>query len=255
MFWNPAGLARQEPESPADLSLGYGQLLEGTYAGTAAFSKAAGKLGVFAAGLTYFAQSPQTGYTAQGDVDGSFSPSDTAFAFGYGRRLPRALVGGGVKIVRSSLAEQTGTTAALDFGAQFERVGRIGQGDLDAGVFVSNLGAPMKLGAVTAPLPFKAQGGALWRASPLVDFGLDVHFPVDADPFVSLGVEAHYRQPGWKGAFRLGFDQSRTRGVEGGLIGVSAGAGLDLKRFRVDYAWVPYGDLGMTNRISLAFRF
>lgn len=255
MFWNPAGLARLEPESPADLSLGYGHLLEGTYAGSAAFAKPVGKYGTFAAGLVYFAQSPQTGYTAQGDVDGSFSPSDMAFSLGWGRRVGRPLVGGSLRIVRSTLAEQSGTTAAFDFGAQFERAGQIGEGVLDAGVWFSNLGAPLKLGSTSAPLPFKLQGGGLWHASPVVNFGLDVHMPVDDDPYVSMGIEGVYRQPGWKGALRAGFDQSHTRGVDGGMAGVTAGAGLDLKSLRVDYAWAPFGDLGMTNRVSLAFRF
>ena len=63
--------------------------------------------------------------------------------------------------------------------------------------------------------------------------------------------------PGKKdtGSLRFGFDQNNTRNIEG-LAGLTAGAGLDLKqRVRVDYAWVPFGDLGMMNRVSIALRF
>ena len=39
------------------------------------------------------------------------------------------------------------------------------------------------------------------------------------------------------------------------LARLSAGGGLDLGNFRLAYAWVSFGDLGMQNRFTLAFRF
>jgi hypothetical protein len=40
-----------------------------------------------------------------------------------------------------------------------------------------------------------------------------------------------------------------------GFTGFSAGAGFDFSALRLDYAWVPFGDLGTVNRITIAFRF
>jgi hypothetical protein len=61
------------------------------------------------------------------------------------------------------------------------------------------------------------------------------------------------RAPGL-GFIRVGYDQSHGRKVDG-LTGLTAGGGVELKGFRLDYAWVPFGTLGTTNRFSLAFRF
>jgi hypothetical protein len=83
---------------------------------------------------------------------------------------------------------------------------------------------------------------------------LDLNLPVDGDPYVSYGLEAILRQKFWTGALRVGFNQSRGRGIDG-ISGLTAGAGFDLDTFRFDYAWIPFGDLGMTNKVSLAFRF
>ena len=123
-----------------------------------------------------------------------------------------------------------------------------------------HLGPPIKLGAVADPLPARIRAGALWRVSPTFDAGFDFVCPVDQDPFISVGVEA--RLPAarvgstrpWTASVRAGFDENRTRGVEG-FSGVSAGGGLDFSTMRFDYAWVPFGDLGTVNRITMAFRF
>jgi hypothetical protein len=71
-----------------------------------------------------------------------------------------------------------------------------------------------------------------------------------------LGVEATYRfdQQKRSASLRLGYDQSHSRELDG-VAGMTAGGGLDLGGFRLDYAWVPYGELGMQNRFTLAFRF
>ncbi|MDD5304698.1 MAG: hypothetical protein PHS14_16510, partial [Elusimicrobia bacterium] len=58
----------------------------------------------------------------------------------------------------------------------------------------------------------------------------------------------------WVISIRSGYDQNRTRGLDG-FTGLSAGAGFDFSALRLDYAWIPFGDLGSVNRITIAFRF
>ena len=157
-------------------------------------------------------------------------------------------------MIRSSIAEASGTTLAVDLGVQSQHVTDMGEGPLDIGVSAANLGAPLKVGSVSSPLPFSMRGGALWHASPRFNFLLDLVLPVEQELYVALGGEALLKQPHWTAALRLGFNQSRTRSIEG-LAGVTAGLGLDLKRIRLDYAWAGYGDLGMMNRVTLALRF
>jgi hypothetical protein len=60
--------------------------------------------------------------------------------------------------------------------------------------------------------------------------------------------------PDFAAALRGGY---RTVGQEklGGLSGLSAGAGITWRQFSLDFAWVPYGDLGETFRYSLLVKF
>ncbi|MDD5657046.1 MAG: hypothetical protein PHF00_07315 [Elusimicrobia bacterium] len=120
----------------------------------------------------------------------------------------------------------------------------------------ANLGPSIKLGGYSAPLPFRFTAGMLWHTSPVFDSGLDVNLPSDGDPYVSFGIEGHmsFDRERRQGFVRLGYNQKNGRDVDG-LAGLTASAGLDLSAFRLDYAWAPIGDLGMHNRVTLAFRF
>ena len=40
-----------------------------------------------------------------------------------------------------------------------------------------------------------------------------------------------------------------------GLTGLSVGLGLQIQNLGIDYAYLPYGDLGTTHRISLNYAF
>ncbi len=260
-FLNPAALSRLEAESPSEVAVEYGALLESAYSGSAAYARPLGRDAAFGAGLVYASQGAQTAYNGVGDSTGKFTPTDLAIGAWYSRRLlgPVSL-GGGLKIIRSSLDDRSGTTFAADFGVLAKHVFDLGDNPVDLGGSITNAGPPINLGGTADPLPLRMRAGGVWHVSPQVDAGLDVNLPVDADPYASLGIEARLpassvgsKKP-WAVSLRGGYDQSRTRGLEG-LTGISLGAGFDFSKMRFDYAWIPFGDLGSVNRITLAFRF
>lgn len=261
VFLNPAALSRVPAEGPSEVAVGYDALLESSYAGSVAYARPAGRDGAFGAGLLYASQGAQTAYNATGDATGKFSPTDLALGAWYARRLAGPLsLGGGLKVIRAQLDDRSGMSAALDFGLLAKHVAEIGDGPFDAGLAIVNIGPPLKLGATADPLPARIRAGGLWHLSPVFDAGLDINVPVDQDPYASLGVEGRIpasqvgsKKP-WILAIRAGYDQNRTRGVDG-LTGFAAGAGFDFAALRLDYAWLPFGDLGTVNRITLAFRF
>lgn len=261
VFLNPASLSRIAAEAPSEVALGYDALLESAYSGSVAYARPLGRDGAFAAGLLYASQGAQTKYNAIGDATGKFTPTDLALGAWYARRLIGPLsLAGGLKIIRSAIDDRSGTTAALDFGLLAKQVAELGDGPLDVGFSVQNIGPPLKLGSSSDPLPARIRAGALWRVAPTLDACLDVNLPVDQDPYASLGFEGRLpasrmgsKKP-WVFAIRGGYDQNRTRGVDG-FTGFSAGAGFDFSALRLDYAWVPFGDLGTVNRITIAFRF
>lgn len=256
MFWNPAGLARLEKAGLSDASFGYGALLETSYAGTMAYARPlSADRGAFGVSLTYFSQSSIQGYGVRGDPEASFTPKDYALSGAYGRKLGRVLLGGGLKVIRSELADVSGTGFAADFGVQSERVTDVGEGALDLGASILNFGPPLKMGSSSDPLPCILRGGSLWHISPTVNALLDGNFPVDGDPFVGFGLEADLPvQESFKASFRGGYNTRNASDIEG-LAGMSLGFGVTVYRFRLDYAWVPMGDLGSTHRVTMGLKF
>jgi len=54
---------------------------------------------------------------------------------------------------------------------------------------------------------------------------------------------------------RAGYQLPLTDNGIGGLTGLTAGLGLNLSGFQFDYAYLPYGDLGDSHRISVGYSF
>ncbi|MHB2025910.1 MAG: PorV/PorQ family protein [Elusimicrobiota bacterium] len=269
IFLNPAGLAQmdnqssgtQATEAPdtqgrSQISLDYSDLLATTYAGSTAYAYSLGSAGVLAAGLIYFSQAPQTAYDDLGNSLGSFTPSDMAFSLGYAKNVRGVRVGGDVKLIRSQIASgASGQSEAVDLGFEAPNVGNVNDGAVDVGASISNLGPGIAVGGQTSPLPTEMRGGFFWHAAPSLGLGMDADFSKDQDPYVTIGAEWTLRQPSWSAALRAGYDESVGRQGLGGFAGASAGAGLTWQNLRLDYAWAPFSDLGMTNRISIAFSF
>ncbi|MBI5242106.1 MAG: PorV/PorQ family protein [Elusimicrobia bacterium] len=260
MFWNPAGLSRLEGAGRPEAAVGYLSLLETMYSGSLAYAHPlANQRGVVGASFLYFSQSPMQGYDPRGDPTSRFTPNDLAHSVGYGTLLGPVRLGGAVKFIRSAIDDACGSTFALDFGIQADRVTDIGGGPLDLGLSVQNFGPPIKLGSMSDPLPFKMAIGGLWRIVEVKRTKLsglvDAHMPVDADPYFSLGAEfIQSFDEGFSVQVRSGYNMRNARGLDE-LAGVAAGLGMDLRRVRLDYAWVPFGELGTTHRVALGYRF
>ncbi|MEE8424512.1 MAG: PorV/PorQ family protein, partial [Elusimicrobiota bacterium] len=141
MFWNPAGLARFEEQGESELSFGYSALLETSYAGTVGYARPfANGRGVLGAAFVYFSQASIQGFNTLGNPDGSFTPNDLAFSVYYAKKFERLSLGGGLKFLRSELADVSGSSFAVDFGIQSRRVFDLGEGAVDLGASIRNLG-------------------------------------------------------------------------------------------------------------------
>lgn len=255
VFWNPAGLTRLGAAGRSDLSLSYNALLQSSYGGALAYARPAPGHGVFGAGIIYFSAGSISGYNALGDPTGSFSPSDISVLAAFGRSFKDFSLGAGFKIIRSQVNGVSGTTVALDLGIQAQNVSQMGEGPVDVGASIQHLGPALRLGGNSDPLPLKIQAGALWHISRALGGLFDVHMAVDQEPYASVGVEWLPLAGGtFKAGLRGGYNMSNTRGIDG-LTGMSGGLGLDIRRFRLDYSWAPFGDLGAANRATLGFAF
>lgn len=256
IFWNPAGLARAAGAGRSELSFSYNALLESAHSGALAWARplASGN-STMGASIVYYSPGAIDAYDRFGNPTGTFTPLDLALAGAYARRFGPVAAGVGAKFILSELAGVSGVGFALDLGIVAERVSEMGEGALDLGVALRNFGPAISVGSSADPLPFAVQLGARWHASPMLAVLLDGHLDVDADPYPTLGAEfTQVFGAASKGQLRVGYNVKRPRGLEG-LTGLAAGGGLDFDRFRFDYAWVPFGDLGTTHRITTALRF
>ena len=59
----------------------------------------------------------------------------------------------------------------------------------------------------------------------------------------------------FKAALRTGYNTRVGASGLGGLSGLTAGAGLDISQFSVDYAFTPFGELGNSHVISFMMKF
>jgi hypothetical protein len=255
LYWNPAGLTAVEKQAVTVMHAAY---LQSSFYDYAAYAQNLGEDGAFGAGVQYLNAGSITETDANFNSIGSFTPYDLAVSAGYARKLDGLgpLLDGGalglsVKYIRSAVLTAA-QTAAVDFGVMspeyFDRRLRLAAAAL-------NVGGTLKYEqlAENLPLTFKVGGAyhitSRWLAS------ADVAAPRDNGPYFAVGTE--YQLPamgGWSFAGRLGYN-SQTLGDVTGVSGVSAGVGLSAGGFSFDYAFVPYGGLGITNRFSLSAKF
>ncbi len=254
LFWNPAGLARLQPEDPSEIDMGYDSLLQTTYEGSASYALPLSNGGVLGAGLLYFSQAPQTAYDNTGNSVGNFTPYDMAMNISYAQHWKSLLIGGGLNIIRSQIDNAQAATAALNLGVQALHITDVGNRPVDLGASITNLGPPIQVGNVASPLPTEIRGGFIWHLSDILNAGMDVVADSNQAPYLSVGLESVFKSDDISGALRLGYNQSYARGING-LSGIAGGGGLDIGKFRIDYAWVPFGLLGVTNRLDITLRF
>ncbi|MBI4655260.1 MAG: hypothetical protein HY746_00785 [Elusimicrobia bacterium] len=254
-FYNPAGLAFLRKKSSV-LILNYETMLETSGRTSMAYIKAS-EPWVLGAGFLFYSSADFEELSAGGVKTGDFSVYDLSAIFSFSRRFGFADFGAAVKLLRSKLHTETGNSAACDFGIIFKDREGFGP-SADLAVAVRNLGFPMKSGSESFPLPFELAGGLNWHYTRNMDLIVEGKLPVDHAPFVAAGAELFVpfsRKVSGNGVFlRTGYSFKNHRDL-GFMGGFSAGFGAKLNSIGIDYAFVPYGDLGSTHRATLSYGF
>lgn len=249
IYWNPAALARIGSFSAmfmhaallADVSyefLGFGRRLGGS--GTVG-------LGIQYLSMPVFHETNSSGF----ETGNNLNPRDTGLTLAYAVPLGENYsVGLAGKRVSSEL-DSTASAYAADFGILAMPAGR----DLRFSFVVQNLGGKLKFEQRSDPLPLNVKLGSSLAVGKDWLIGLDLNSPRDNRAYAALGTEYRFRYGADLGfAGRLGFN-TRTLGDVSGFTGVSAGAGLNFRQYWLDYAFLPFGTLGMTHRISITVGF
>jgi hypothetical protein len=245
--WNPAGLYAVG-ERAASVSLT--SYLVDTEAGFLSVAQPVGDRMV-ALHLNYFTYGDLQGTDTDGQSTGTFGAFDMAAGLSAAQPLwgDRLTVGATAKWIRSGIDDYSASAWAVDlgvltrgpvpgmtFGASLSNVGSVLSGFTDG--HDDSLPVLMRAGVSHRPAHFPV---------PLL-LAVDVTMPNDNDPYVTFGAEIDVAggltiRPGYS------LQQSGLEGDE--AVGISAGAGLDLKGLRLDYAYASYPALGDVHRVSI----
>ncbi|KKL20717.1 hypothetical protein LCGC14_2452660 [marine sediment metagenome] len=231
LYWNPAGLAKIEKRQ---LSATYNMWFAGINQGYLGMGFPLSGKGIVAGGVNYVDMGDFDGRDEAGNPTGTFTASALNYQLGYANRLGEKLVWGiSAGLVQDTIVDDTKSTYAANLGLIFKS-----SKSLSLGLALQNIGG--QLGS--DPLPFVAKVGMAYTWKSLL-LALDIASPTDNDTYFCAGIEWWV----WDGlALRAGYKTNQDIGE-----GLTAGLGFKKGKIRFDYAYVPYGELGSTHRISL----
>lgn len=243
-YWNPAGLAQLEGvEISAMQNTG---LVDTQYQ----FAAAALPFGDNAVALSLYRMDygDIDGYSATDVAEGSFDAGSLAAALSFARRIgDRVSLGATAKMVQEKIDGTSASTIAGDLGLLWsgER--------MSLGVALQHLGGALKFESESEDLPMTVRADAALRFSRRVLVSAGLAKARDNDAELHAGAEV---SAGSILKLRAGYAVVPGNGIDaGGIAGVTGGAGVSLGRFSVDYGIRPFGDLGLSHRISITARF
>lgn len=254
IYWNPAGLARIENRSVSFMHAAY---LKNIFYDFTSYAHRIGSVGTFGIGIQYLNATSIDETDEFGTSVGTFKPYDLAVSVGWARSFRFELLetekemifGLSGKFIRSKIIE-TASAGAVDFGISWNMFEKCW-----VSVGAQNLGSKLKFKEESFELPVNIKLGSSYVVYKPVLLALDVNFPRDNDPNASFGVEykTSITSDIWFAA-RGGYNSRSTKEITG-LSSLSAGVGLEWKGYGIDFAWVPFGKLGHSYRVSLSAKF
>lgn len=247
-YWNPAGLTHVETNQ---LGFMHNEWFEDIRYEFLGYVQPVGNLGALAGSVSYVSMGEleRTDETGK-EIDAPFHPYDILLGLSFGRQLSSSIsVGVSAKFLREKIDEEKAQAFAVDLGALYF----VPASNLILGVNVQHLGTRMKFIEEAFALPLNVKAGAAYR---LIDGALtlatDVNRP--SDGYVNVGLGAEYKIMGIMN-LRAGYRYTVGGNPLGTASGLRAGMGVEIRDYKIDYAFVPYGELGQAHRVSLVASF
>lgn len=245
IYWNPAVLAAIEG---GEVSVMHAAWFEGITYDWAACAQRIQGIGTVGVGVQYLSYGSITTLDNTGLDTGSMNPNDAALSLSWAKSMKRFALGVNVKYISSTITK-TATAFAADLGATYRCGDR-----LAFGAVAQNMGTALKYDTESDPLPLNLKAGAAYAITNNWKLALDVNAPIDNAVYGAVGTEYRYQIAGQIDAFgRVGYNSNAQDA--GGLSGLGGGLGLRYLAYTMDYAFVPYGDLGDTHRVSLSMKW
>ena len=246
IYWNPSNLGYIEKK---ELSFSHTIWFEDVNYEWLAFALPTTKCGVFGFGLQYVSYGSMDKVDNTNTADGSFSPLDMAVYLSYANNYKRLYFGANLKYIYSKI-ENSASAVAADLGINYDSEDY----RTSFGAAITNLGTKMKFNEEEEDLPLLLKFGVSHFVTLDWLLSLDINFPRDNEFYVNVGTEYYIEiVKDMDLCFRIGYD-GRNKDIPG-FNWINLGFGLEYLDYKFDYAFVPYGDIGMTHRFSFSIKF
>lgn len=256
IYWNPAGLAQLDQ---TELNFMHNQWVSGIKYEFLGAAYPVENL-TLATSLTYLYMDEikEVLIDTEGKGNGRywetgkvFSAEDMALSLAFAQAIEENLfMGANFKYINESIENESASGFAMDLGVIYKLSNRLG-----FGFVISNLGPNMKFIKDEFSLPLSYRAGIAYRIGENFTFAFDANKTKDEKLEFCAGMESLFGK--W---LTLRFSgatgpNKRLGDFKGLPTGMSAGCGFKLGNSLImDYAYVPYGDLGDTHRISLSMK-
>jgi len=243
LFWNPAGLGGLD--NCAELGLHHATGLGDSNNETAVIGVPMGTMGGFAASVNYVDNGTFEGRDSVGNKTGNYTAGDMGGALGWGKQLsPGISAGVAVKYNRQKLDSKAYSAYAADVGLLWNPLSSFNMGltysDIGTKVAGSDIDSGFRVGAsydVNKDMLLAVAS----ELNPAGFYRLQAGIEEYVDPSVAL---------------RAGYVHSFTDSKIEDLTGLTVGMGVQIvKNIMFDYAYLPYGELGSSHRLSLTCKF
>lgn len=241
IFWNPAGLSQL---NQSQLSFMHNEGLVNTQYEFFGFAHPTNS-GTFAASIAYLHQGDIVSRNTNGYNTGDFTAYDSAITFSYGSEISQTLsFGFNIKMIKQQIADISASGMAVDFGTLYHTP----VDNLSMSATLQNAGPGITFVKEKTPLPTKLSFGCAYNMKGLI-LAADFNMPKDDKAYFNIGTECPVSKVF---AIRSGLISQKDLAVPTAL---SYGFGLQYTNYGLDYAFLPFGELGDTHRVSATFKF
>jgi hypothetical protein len=245
LFWNPAGLGGLKD---VEIALHHNSWLAGIVQETGVVALPTRKLGVFGVSGNYVNYGSLEGYDSNGTQLADYSANRYGFGLGWGKELFEGWSAGvAVKGSMQTIDTASYSSLSADLGALWspEKHTRLGAAYSNFGTQVAGYGtaSAIRLGG-SYLLDFAKSNQLLLAAGASIEPGGVNRLQVGAEDMMFSFL-----------ALRVGYQSNLAETKIQGLTGLTAGLGVRFDGFGLDYAYLPYGDLDNTHRVSLSYQF
>jgi hypothetical protein len=252
LYFNPSGIANAERTEISATYISYFADISYAYAG---FVKPDTKMGAIGLAITNVGVSNIERRTADtAEAIDKFGATDMAITLAWAKKdaVPQMIkdtsLGASLKVISSKLDTKSASAFAIDLAATHKVSEKV-----TTALVIQNISGGIKFDQVSDPLPLnlKLAGALKLNEKALVALDLDQGIS-DSKLYASLGAEYWVVK---QLALRVGYKYGYATSNLGTTVGLGVGIGFRMWECGLDYAFVPFGDLGDTHRVSLSYRF